>query len=683
LLLLFLPSAGDVASAAISTGGELNADEVMVDTFTELKTVLTDAAYDNIAVVYMNNNIEFESVGNFAIREAHPDMTFVGHPKGHPEIRYTLQDYYNTTNLRIGKDGRTVTLKDMNIRGYNYYGTISSRVSSNTTIIFDNVNYIGSQAAWNTNTNGTVVFKDTNVTIGTVPADPVNFPNPPSPNYIQEVVETVNLKFAGNCTFTNNGTSNSTLDSPGYRMFYLTGSQANSITIEPGANITITNNFNSTGADYGTAFQMVTPRPLIIGKDAVLKINVFNGIGPSSDGRFETIDIGEGATLDIVQSGDGHATHTVNVTNGMNVGRGATLNVSRAANTRNSNGLINIYSAGKSINFDSPARVNLYNPNKILFYAYPISAVNIGGSTGAINIWASGAAADSIDSPPTYMFNKADGLDLGFSASVTNHSTTATAQLTGFDSSSDFATGTFNPSSFDVKNMQRLTMGSYTLGMDTVHEQSAKITGTASAEADIRVSYKDSTDTDTVLDTAAGSGSWSVNVPARPLPLDGLVTAHGYKDFLNFKAKTVVQQDPGELTLFDVPAMLGFKTGKPPTAHSFVERDDADWTIVVKDSRPSRNPWELSASISAPLTAEVGGDTLTLPDALVFIDAQGQATPLSSSPLTVFSATTDSTGQTDVKWDSDKGPHLELYPGPIKSGVSYSTTITWTLTDAP
>jgi hypothetical protein len=376
---------------------------------------------------------------------------------------------------------------------------------------------------------------------------------------------------------------------------------------------------------------------------------------------------------------------TLGIKSSLTIGEGAVFEMSRAANAR-PYGLVSYLNANGSIVFNNPKRVIMKNPSKHIFSA-ETGPINISGTVGAINIWTGGSNADSIDNAPTYMWNKQDGSPLSFNAVTASGKaslTTASASLGNFDAAVDYGMGTFDKNSFAIDNMQMLTMGSYSLSVDPVYENNTTASGTTDGGANVRLSWLGSGGLTEILNTASDdSGTWSALLPNNSLTADTEITALGYTNYLNFAKRESVLPKPGELSFMDVPSELAFENLTLPSTDTLVRRDNDDWTIWISETRSTHLPWNLTASIDAPLTAQSGADSYELPNALVFVNAQGRATPLSSSALLICSATTDSTKQTAVNWAANKGLLLKIHPGEARAGLEYQTTIHWSLEDAP
>ncbi|WP_225743799.1 Ig-like domain-containing protein [Marinilactibacillus sp. Marseille-P9653] len=133
------------------------------------------------------------------------------------------------------------------------------------------------------------------------------------------------------------------------------------------------------------------------------------------------------------------------------------------------------------------------------------------------------------------------------------------------------------------------------------------------------------------------------------------------------------------LSLVSVPETMPFGTHNLENVGSLMPLDDSSWAIGVQDTRATGSRWRLDATLAHPLRA--GTMQSELPEALVFVDQNNQVTPLSSSALTVFSGTTTSREPVNISWPTNRGPMLQIVPEAMAD--TYSTTITWTLSDVP
>ncbi|PGS48631.1 pectate lyase-like adhesive domain-containing protein [Bacillus sp. AFS041924] len=146
------------------------------------------------------------------------------------------------------------------------------------------------------------------------------------------------------------------------------------------------------------------------------------------------------------------------------------------------------------------------------------------------------------------------------------------------------------------------------------------------------------------------------------------------------KTKIVKQESP--ILKFDkIPKSINFKTTSISSSETYVLRNDTSLGLSVFDSRGTGSEWTIRASIDEPLTSTTNPDHKMI-DALVFVDRLGNSTPLNNNELLIFQQTTQNDPITHVNWADDRGILVKTDFGDVYS-ESYSTTINWTLSDAP
>ncbi|MCL1879461.1 MAG: hypothetical protein FWF71_02410, partial [Actinomycetia bacterium] len=669
------PPASSGAGAAVASAGTRNIStaglesyEVQIDTFAELQTVLTSAAYNDVSVIYLNNDIAFGAT-TFYCNASRVDFSIVGHPKDNDSIRHTIQDRAGYA-VRVGKNGRHVTLIDMDIRGYNYYGSIIFEGTSDGVYELVNVDYIGSQLIYNI--AGTTIIRDSRITIGTVPADPVKWPSPGTQDPREEVAQTKNLEFSGTCVVTKNAGT--------LMMFEFNSTGARHLTVQAGSDVSLEmTDAGSTSEVFYLGSSGATGPALDIGAGASLSVHC-RRFTTGTASSFEPVVLAAGSRLSINQTVALNADPVFCVYANMTVGPGAVLDIQRPTNAT-SNYLVYFRAVG-SLVFNNPKRVHLYDPRAVLL-CDAAGRLDISGSVGAINTRTSADNTNSATVAPNNYWNKADGSNLQFTAAVTYTNTTAAA-LGNLNTPEDFASNPFDTTSFSMANIRMLAMGSYQLGMDQPHIRSTVIDGWAEPGASLRVEYRNSGQDRSLAAVAASDGAFSVQLPDAPLPEGAVVTAIAYHDYLSYRYRAAVARFPHDkLLMFDVPEVLDFGVVQLTAGSQLVSRDVPSWNILVVDTRNQHSPWRLEASIDGPLRAELDSVSYTLPDALVFVDEQQEITALSETPVVVYEDVTDVSSQTNVTWADDKGLLLRVNPGAARVDLNYSTTIEWSLVDAP
>ncbi|AQR79524.1 pectate lyase-like adhesive domain-containing protein [Paenibacillus larvae] len=154
---------------------------------------------------------------------------------------------------------------------------------------------------------------------------------------------------------------------------------------------------------------------------------------------------------------------------------------------------------------------------------------------------------------------------------------------------------------------------------------------------------------------------------------------HAVLNLGNIK-RTIIIQVIGTLKFNKIQNVLTFQTSTLTTKETIIPRDE--WNISVSDTRGTGSKWKLTASISQPLTS-TKDSSHTLPNALVYVDSNGVAQALNSSPSKVYEYTTGSDTIIPIEWSPDKGLLLKLVPTDAYAYEEYATTIYWTLNDAP
>lgn len=142
----------------------------------------------------------------------------------------------------------------------------------------------------------------------------------------------------------------------------------------------------------------------------------------------------------------------------------------------------------------------------------------------------------------------------------------------------------------------------------------------------------------------------------------------------------VSQYTQGFLYFKKIPDSINFETTIIPSKETIIHRDESNWEMSVYDELPGRK-WHITTTIDTPLTS-TSNSSHKLLNALVYVDDEGNPTPLSTTPLKVFEYTTGADSIILINWERDKGILVKINPSEVYA-ESYTTTINWTLTDAP
>ena len=414
------------------------------------------------------------------------------------------------------------------------------------------------------------------------------------------------------------------------------------ITIENGANVTIN---TPRGMFYDTGSSQLA-KSFLIEKNANLKV-----------------------TQTAVKSGVG----TIRCSGNFTVSDGASLYI---ANTLSSSAPLIQMTATGAVTFENPKSVVLYNKNgNLIRWTSGTGKVNI--NSQVVNYWLSAKDfpdAGTLSDTPLYIWNKSDGSNAEINATTSTSATTeVTTNITSSDSSAPPSLETFN-----LQNVRVLSMGQLSLKTNTISDAALNITGTTNPSSNLKAEFLLSSAENNVTGTSDSSGSFSLAL-SETLPTGTPVKVTANDNFKN-KAETVTVVYAGALEFKTVPSELAFKSTVIPTVKTTIQRQETDWSIIISDSRILSTDWNLYASIKKPFTSV---SNHTIEDALVFIDEKDENFVINSEPTEIYSGNkVSSPTDTTIKWSENKGMLLTVNPQNILA-ESYSTTITWTLSDAP
>lgn len=208
---------------------------------------------------------------------------------------------------------------------------------------------------------------------------------------------------------------------------------------------------------------------------------------------------------------------------------------------------------------------------------------------------------------------------------------------------------------------------------EPIYPSDTIVTGTGKPNSEIILTinheeYRGSTDE---------NGEFTIDIPQQ---IAGTVVAGviiDERDVISDIIEVIIQQ--GTLTFHKVPETLLFESTSIKSGTVTIPRKNSDWTIQIKDTRGEGSPWQLFAQMEEPLKSEKSQHILE--NALVFVDSESPSQSLANK-VKVFDGITDLNTITNIQWEPNQGPLLEL--DPIHAlAESYSTNIRWTLMDAP
>ncbi|NMD72510.1 hypothetical protein HHO41_19760 [Bacillus sp. DNRA2] len=211
--------------------------------------------------------------------------------------------------------------------------------------------------------------------------------------------------------------------------------------------------------------------------------------------------------------------------------------------------------------------------------------------------------------------------------------------------------------------------------INPVKDVDNKITGTGLAGATVHIT----TPTGTYQGVVSADGTYSINIP--PQAAGTVITASQTDGVGNISGTSTTTVILTVLELYVPPeiqfenTLIGFKE---VLIHRVQEIENL--SVTVHDTRGQGYRWTIKAKVENPLTTD-GLDALPL-DALIFVNDGIEVGKLKDG-VTVHQGETGTTEDTPITWGADEGILMKMTPSNVKSGIPYSTTINWTLENAP
>ena len=315
---------------------------VVVFTSDELKNALENN--NNYTYIYFGSNITLTSGINISSYKT--NVTIDG---TYQNIRYQLEDMKslsasNTITIASEKT-LNVTVKNIDIIGYNYYGVIYVRESTsfkNVTVEYNNIKYLGPQISFHP--NGITRFIDSNITIETSYATG------------NEVAECNKIELGGNTTIIHKSTGNSS--------FWFRNA-------DPYLKVLKNSNVNFTSENRELIYG-VTNLYFEIEENSVFNVTTHNGLSYGTNGTGTTI-INENSSFTLKQTSTNgsyctwysYGTITLNQNSSLYI-----INNYTGITTSN----YNIYFSGSNTGFNllNPKEVILYNTTANIIYYWDI-----------------------------------------------------------------------------------------------------------------------------------------------------------------------------------------------------------------------------------------------------------------------------------------------------------------------
>ena len=616
----------------------INDTSVVVYTSDELKTILEQN--NNYTHIYFGANITLTS--GIKIASTKTNIIIDG---TYQNTTYTLEDMKslsasNTINISSSNTTK-VTVQNMNIKGYNYYGVIyvpESTAYANTIIEYNNVIYEGPQMIFHP--NGLTRIIDSKITIGDASTTTGN-----------EVAECNKIEIGGNTTITHTSKSNSS--------FWFRNTNP-TFTILANANVTFTS--ESREFLYGT-----NALTFNILNNAYFSITTKNGFAYGNFGTGTT-KLYPNSTFIIKQTAKNGNYATWYSYGPLTLEENSSLIII--------NNFDSIGTSNNNIFFSSAnASFNVYNPKQVVLYNTTANCINTNNTTNfnfdfsRINLFTNSVSiSDNIsnDNLPTYSwykdsdFSTINGLFTSTLTSVTkdNFTTSELANLPAL-------------SNFNLIGKKIISFGVTPLRINALTDQDTIIKGFINPNASVLIEYNNNT-----YPAVADSTGLFTHTMASTLPIGTKIkfTAKDYNNVI-YTTKTIEIVYPGDLTLDSAPSTISFDLN-PINLNLIICPKTEKIEIQITDTRVNNTPWNLYAQIDNDLTSE---NDFTLPFALIFIDSNKTKYYLSTEKTLIYSNTSSETPEiTTVTMEQTEGLLLELRTYLVNNNT-YKTNLIWSI----
>ena len=653
-ILLFIPATSNhtivQAYDDVIEDSQTNDNITTVYTYPDLIDALTkDNGYHTI---YLGADIIADTTDGIAIHDSKVDVIIDGHsPKAPDGKNYTFTQYdidnptsaiyIETTNTTT----QSITIRNIEVEGANFNGVVFiPETSSGVTVLYQNMIYTGPQAV--TNRSGVVHFDGCTFTMeASKDRDP------------EELAEANHIEMSGKIEITS---------SAPVSLFWLTNINPCLLVMES-ADVTITIDGFFLYADDDT-----NSPDIHILSNATFNITSKSGftqLGKSIQNMFIEMN----ASVFITQNSP--LTH-------------ASLRIEQVFQMQPNSTLIivRMIVPGVALHFPIAGGQAIFNdPKRVVLFSLgqpSISFTDEGDlqiSTTCINVWQDITTGFG---EPTFIWNNIEGKPF----SLTNHYLDTIPQKIEhtLDENAPI-TVPLDETTFDLEEMALLTFGHIDLTIDPLFTSSKHLTGNTDTNTQISISY---TTIDGQPRTFTGSTDENGNfiIPLEPNTLEAESTASVTATVGMVSIRRlikVIQMPAQQLSFSSIPDNMDFSGILIPSSSATIPRDDDNFSFSIIDTRDTPDAWHIDLSISTPLTATLSGSHHELHNALIFVDKDGNITPLTNVPLTIYTNSEPRFGYSHITWEATEGVLLQVAPGVAYSNVPYTTTIQWSLVSGP
>lgn len=615
----------------------LNESEIVVYTETELKQIIEEN--NTYTYIYFGNNITLTK--GITIPNTKTNIIIDG---TYNQTTYTLEDKKSTSTsdtITVSPLIKTVTVKNMNIVGYNYYGIIyvpENNQYKDVIVEYNNITYTGPQISFHP--TGLTRFINSNITI--------------KENYSagNEVAECNKIEIGGTTTITHESTANSS---------FWFRNQNPSLTILPNSIV----NFTSKNREllYG-----VNNLALTISKNAKFIIITHNGLAYGTNGTGTTL-IDENSSLTLKQTNSNGSYSTWYSYGTITINQNASLEIiNDYPNITTSNYNISFQGTTSGLIINNPSKIMLYNEkaniintNSNIPFTFNFSRINLS------NILLDKTAIISKETIPEYSWYKDEDIST-ITGTFTNTKVTIT--------SNNFTEEELNTlpelNNFIFQTKKILTIGTLKIHINALTNTDTVIKGITTQNASILISYNDQN----IVTQADDQGSFTYTYQT-PLEEGTIITFTAKENNeLIYKTKKIQIVYEGDLILENASKIINFKLS-PIKLDPIICPRNEELKVTITDSRINSTNWKLYAEITQDLTSQTGQ---VLENSLIFIDENNNIIPLTKAPVLVYTGekTEEGIKVTNVTWDENKGILLQITK-PLINQMEYSAIILWSI----
>ncbi len=615
----------------------LNESEIVVYTETELKQIIEEN--NTYTYIYFGNNITLTK--GITIPNTKTNIIIDG---TYNQTTYTLEDKKSTSTsdtITVAPLIKTVTVKNMNIVGYNYYGIIyvpENNQYKDVIVEYNNITYTGPQISFHP--TGLTRFINSNITI--------------KENYSagNEVAECNKIEIGGTTTITHESTANSS---------FWFRNQNPSLTILPNSIV----NFTSKNREllYG-----VNNLALTISKNAKFIITTHNGLAYGTNGTGTTL-IDENSSLTLKQTNSNGSYSTWYSYGTITINQNASLEIiNDYPNITTSNYNISFQGTTSGLIINNPSKIMLYNEkaniintNSNIPFTFNFSRINLS------NILLDKNAIISKETIPEYSWYKDEDI-----STITGTFTNTKVTITSNNFTEEELNTLPDLNNFIFQTKKILTIGTLKIHINALTNTDTVIKGITTQNASILISYNDQN----IVTQADDQGSFTYTYQT-PLEEGTIITFTAKENNeLIYKTKKIQIVYEGDLILENASKIINFKLS-PIKLDPIICPRNEELKVTITDSRINSTNWKLYAEITQDLTSQTGQ---VLENSLIFIDENNNIIPLTKDPVLVYTGekTEEGIKVTNVTWDENKGILLQITK-PLINQMEYSAIILWSI----